>query len=108
MQEQLGWRAVLRSVKENAPYWAEKLPEMPTLLYDYLHGQKQLAQFQRDAMQQLLMHQQQLKQRVVYSIGAAAFIISATLLWNAAQPLWLVASAAVGALLCVFLSNKRG
>jgi ubiquinone biosynthesis protein len=108
MQEQLGWRAVLRSVKENAPYWAEKLPEMPTLLYDYLHGQKQLATFQREAMQQLLAQQQQLKLRVVYSIGAAAFIISATLLWNAAQPLWLVASAAVGALLCVFLSNKRG
>jgi len=34
MQEQVGWRAVFRSLKEQAPYWAEKLPEMPSLLYD--------------------------------------------------------------------------
>ena len=34
MQEQIGWRALLRNVKEQAPYWAEKLPEMPGLLYD--------------------------------------------------------------------------
>lgn len=108
MQEQLGWRAVLRSVKENAPYWVEKLPEMPTLLYDYLHGQKQLAQFQRDTMQQLLVHQQQLKQRIGYSIVAGALLISTTLLWVAAQPWWLVASAASGALICAILSSKRG
>lgn len=108
MQEQLGWRAVLRSVKENAPYWAEKLPEMPTLLYDYLHGQKQLAQLQRDTMQQLLVHQQQLKQRIAYSIGAGALLISTTLLWVAAQPWWLVASAASGAVICAILTSKRG
>ncbi len=108
MQEQLGWRAVLRSVKENAPYWAEKLPEMPTLLYDYLHGQKQLAQLQRDTMQQLLVHQQQLKQRIAYSIGAGALLISTTLLWVAAQPWWLVASAASGAVVCAILTSKRG
>ncbi|CAI8162716.1 MAG: putative protein kinase UbiB [Pseudidiomarina mangrovi] len=108
MQEQLGWRAVLRSVKENAPYWAEKLPEMPTLLYDYLHSQKQLAQFQRDAMQQLIVQQQQLKQRVGYSVGAAGLLISATLLWNAAQPWWLTAGAAAGAVICALLSSKRG
>jgi ubiquinone biosynthesis protein len=108
MQEQLGWRAVLRSVKENAPYWAEKLPEMPTLLYNYLHGQKQLAQFQRDTMQQLLVHQQQLKQRIFYSIGTGALLISTTLLWVAAQPWWLVASAASGAVICALLSSKRG
>ncbi|MCC5854199.1 MAG: ubiquinone biosynthesis regulatory protein kinase UbiB [Idiomarina sp.] len=36
MQEQIGWRAVLRSLKEQAPRWAEKLPEMPMLLYDTL------------------------------------------------------------------------
>jgi len=36
MQEQMGWRAMLRSVQEQAPRWAEKLPEMPMLLYDTL------------------------------------------------------------------------
>lgn len=108
MQEQLGWRAVLRSVKENAPYWAEKLPEMPTLLYDYLHGQKQLAQFQREAVAQLLLSQQQLKQRVGYSIGAGALVISSTLLYITAQPWWLTASAAAGAVICAMIGFKRG
>jgi len=36
--EQLGWRALLRNVKEEAPYWANTLPQLPRLLHKSLSG----------------------------------------------------------------------
>ncbi len=36
MKEQIGVRAMLSKVKDNLPFWSEKLPEMPDLLYDSL------------------------------------------------------------------------
>ena len=32
----VGVRAFVRRVRENAPYWSEKLPEIPGLIYDAL------------------------------------------------------------------------
>jgi len=36
MKEQMGPKAFYKSVKANAPFWAEKLPELPDLIYDNL------------------------------------------------------------------------
>src|SRR5258706_136911 len=33
MNEQVGWRALLRTLKNEAPYWATTLPELPRLLH---------------------------------------------------------------------------
>ncbi len=33
MKKQLGFRAFLRKIKENLPYWAEKFPDFPDLIY---------------------------------------------------------------------------
>jgi ubiquinone biosynthesis protein len=33
MSEQIGWRALLRTLKNEAPYWAATLPELPRLLH---------------------------------------------------------------------------
>ena len=33
MDEQVGWRALLRTLKSEAPYWAATLPELPRLLH---------------------------------------------------------------------------
>jgi len=33
MRKQLGFRAFLRKVKVNLPYWAEKFPDFPDLIY---------------------------------------------------------------------------
>lgn len=76
MQEQVGWRALVRSLQEQAPYWAEKLPEMPTLLYDTL---KQVRNSSRDAQRiaDVLIEQQ--KQAAVsrwWSLLAASLTIS--------------------------------
>ncbi|MGR5543141.1 ubiquinone biosynthesis regulatory protein kinase UbiB, partial [Vibrio campbellii] len=36
MMNQVGPKAVVNAVKDRAPFWAEKLPELPELLYDSL------------------------------------------------------------------------
>ncbi|MDX1705402.1 ubiquinone biosynthesis regulatory protein kinase UbiB [Pseudidiomarina sp.] len=91
MKEQLGWRAVVRAMKENAPYWAEKLPEMPILLHDYLSSQKQQQDFQRQAFVQFEADQQRLQRGIWWGFISGALLISTTLLWIDEQPWWLVA-----------------
>ena len=36
MGDQVGWRAVLRSVRQEAPYWAAALPQLPRLVHRML------------------------------------------------------------------------
>ncbi|WP_194756743.1 ubiquinone biosynthesis regulatory protein kinase UbiB [Aliidiomarina indica] len=76
MQEQIGWRALVRSLKEQAPYWAEKLPEMPTLLYDTL---KQVRNSSRNAQHYadvFLEHQKRAAVSRWWSLLAASLTIT--------------------------------
>ncbi|MCX4187411.1 ubiquinone biosynthesis regulatory protein kinase UbiB [Methylophaga sp. OBS4] len=34
MKEKLGWKAALKTLQQEAPHWAETLPEMPRMLHD--------------------------------------------------------------------------
>ena len=36
MSEQLGWRAMLRNLKQEAPAWARTLPQLPRLVHQAL------------------------------------------------------------------------
>jgi ubiquinone biosynthesis protein len=36
MNEQMGWRALVREMKEEAPYWAGTLPQLPRLAHQAL------------------------------------------------------------------------
>ena len=60
LKEQMGIKTMLKKVKDNLPYWSEKLPEMPDLLYDYLKNNRQLQQQQLALLEK--MQQQQAKQ----------------------------------------------
>ncbi|RZQ55534.1 ubiquinone biosynthesis regulatory protein kinase UbiB [Pseudidiomarina tainanensis] len=99
MKEQLGWRAVVRSIQENAPFWAEKLPEMPTLLYDYLKSQRPQALAQQQILAQMREAQQLQSQKIGWAALSSGLIMSTTILYVTEQPLWLVASTAVAAVL---------
>ncbi|WP_038906729.1 ubiquinone biosynthesis regulatory protein kinase UbiB [Dickeya oryzae] len=44
LKDQVGLPAMLRAFKEKAPFWAEKLPEIPELFYDSLRQHKMLKQ----------------------------------------------------------------
>jgi ubiquinone biosynthesis protein len=41
LKKQIGTKAFFRRIRENLPYWSEKLPEIPGLIYDALHHAKQ-------------------------------------------------------------------
>ncbi|CAB0151310.1 putative protein kinase UbiB [Pseudidiomarina piscicola] len=107
MKEQLGWRAVLRSVKEQAPYWAEKMPEMPTLLYDYLSTQKyQIAQ-QQAAAQALVHSQRQFAWRIWWGIASGALVVATALFWVTEQSHWLTAASGIFSVVSIAMSWRK-
>nr|WP_136252732.1 ubiquinone biosynthesis regulatory protein kinase UbiB [Ningiella ruwaisensis] len=57
MKEQIGPKAMFKQIKENLPFWSEKLPEMPDLLYDTMRQVKHLPRLLEQ------QHQEQLRQR---------------------------------------------
>ena len=40
MNEQVGWRALVRRLKDEAPQYAKLLPELPRLLHHALHARQ--------------------------------------------------------------------
>ncbi len=77
MSEQVGTRALLRGFKDNMPFIAEKMPDMPVLVYEAI---KKLAE--GDDREQQVKEIQQLRQTISYThrgtrlilIGAVLFV----------------------------------
>ncbi|WP_261816413.1 ubiquinone biosynthesis regulatory protein kinase UbiB [Vibrio gallicus] len=81
MGEQVGPQAVINSIKERAPFWAEKLPELPELLYDNLKHGKQLT----NKVDHLYQGYRQIKRQqatgqFLFGIGAT-FVVCSSLLF---------------------------
>ncbi len=74
VKQQMGPKAVASNIKDNLPFWGEKLPQIPDLVYDYLQYGKQ---HHRQAQQQakLLVQEQQSGFK-----GVALFVISGFLI----------------------------
>ena len=106
VKEQMGVKAVFTKIKENLPFWNEKLPEMPDLIYDYLKAGKE-SQFQQvQLMERIAQQQQANNQRLIFGVLAAGLFISSALLLN--QNNLLFASISVGAAaFCFILSFKK-
>ena len=83
MEEQVGVRAMMRSLKEDLPYLLEKLPEMPNLLHDALQRSaegEQMAQ-QIKQLQQLREDMQRSNTRSVVSTTGASLTLGAVLVY---------------------------
>ena len=80
MKEQIGLKAMYQKISTNLPYWAEKLPEIPDLVYDTLKQVKKLPEQQKIQfeLQQQQMRQQHRSSQLVI-IGATFFITAALL-----------------------------
>ncbi len=81
MANQVGPQAVINAVKEKAPFWAERLPELPELLYDSLKQGKAMNQ----KMDQLYFgyretKKQHAKGKLLFGIGATLVICAAILI----------------------------
>src|SRR5690606_12883124 len=47
LKKQVGVKAFLHRVRENIPYWSEKLPEIPGLIYDVLNQTREQNEYIR-------------------------------------------------------------
>lgn len=81
MQQQVGYKAVINAVKEKAPFWAEKLPELPELVYDALRQAKLQQRQVQGLYQQFAVHdKEQNKGRFLLGMGATLLLASTLLL----------------------------
>ncbi|MFP2770290.1 ubiquinone biosynthesis regulatory protein kinase UbiB [Oceanisphaera sp. KMM 10153] len=81
MQQQVGYKAVINAVKEKAPFWAEKLPDLPELVYDALR-QAKLQQRQVQGLYNQFSRQNkgQGQGRFLLAMGATILLASTLLL----------------------------
>jgi ubiquinone biosynthesis protein len=80
MKEQIGLKAMYQKITTNLPYWSEKLPEIPDLVYDTLKQVKTLPEQQKiqfEAQQQQLRHQHT---STLFMIMGTTFIIIGAIL----------------------------
>ncbi|MEI6895624.1 MAG: ubiquinone biosynthesis regulatory protein kinase UbiB [Colwellia sp.] len=82
VKEQMGVKAVFRKIKESLPFWNEKLPEMPDLVYDYLKTSRDNQHQQTQIMQTMLLQQSKQNKRVIYSVLVAAMIIAGAIFFS--------------------------
>jgi len=76
VKDQMGVKAVFSKIKENLPFWNEKLPEIPDLIYDYLKVGKENQLQQTLIMQKLLLQQTQQSKHIVISILIVGAVIA--------------------------------
>ncbi|MFY2510160.1 ubiquinone biosynthesis regulatory protein kinase UbiB [Vibrio pectenicida] len=91
MMNQVGPKALLNAVRDRAPFWAEKLPELPELLYDSLRQGKMINQ----RMDQLYYgyrasKRNQMTGKFLFGVGATLVVCSAILVTSPYEQLSLV------------------
>ncbi|MDX1303918.1 ubiquinone biosynthesis regulatory protein kinase UbiB [Photobacterium sp.] len=83
MSRQVGPQAIVEAIKNKTPYWAEKLPELPELLYDSLRQGKAMNQ-RIDKLYDNFMESRRYQglARFYLGIGATLVVCSAILFSN--------------------------
>jgi len=85
IRKQIGPQAAWQAIKEKAPFWAEKLPEMPDLVYDALTQIQHQQHLMQGLYQQQHKHQRRNAQ-AQYMLGTgAALLLSSVLLFPVHQ-----------------------
>ena len=82
VKDQMGINAVFKKVKDNLPFWNEKLPEIPDLVYDYLKKDKQAQQQQHQLFIRLQAQQQKCHKQLLLSIALATIVISCAIMFS--------------------------
>ncbi len=83
MREQIGPKAFLRHLKENAPLWAERLPQLPNKLYDLLEQTKDgrlKMELKPEQMQQLRREIRRANRRNYAAITGGSLLVSAAVI----------------------------
>ena len=98
IKDQIGLPAMVRAFKDRAPFWIEKLPELPELVYDSLK-QQQLMSYNLEKLTQQLEKQSTREGQSQYLLGVgAALLVGGTVLMLGkveVYPAWLMAAGVV-------------
>ncbi len=76
MSEQIGWRGLLRTLRQEAPHYATLLPQLPRLLHQSLENK--IARPNEDLLQKLLQQQQ----RNNNLLGLVSVLLLGVLAWE--------------------------
>lgn len=99
MSLQVGPKAFLRNIKEKAPTWMEKIPELPDLVFDSLQQNRHANQRLDNIYQEYLKSRKQNnKGRFLLGVGATLLIVAAVLYPNTHDQLPMFS--AIGAIIC--------
>ncbi|MEZ9822497.1 ubiquinone biosynthesis regulatory protein kinase UbiB [Shewanella sp. 10N.286.45.A1] len=88
MAEQVGPKAMAGKIKQQLPYWADQLPELPELIYDNLKMGRNLAKTHNKLLDRYLKHQQKAHKSNYLLITSASLVICGTILLNQDATLW--------------------
>ncbi|PRD13067.1 ubiquinone biosynthesis regulatory protein kinase UbiB [Pantoea coffeiphila] len=108
IKDQIGIPAIVRALKEKAPFWAEKLPELPELFYDSLRQHKHL-QHSVDRLVSELKDEKakQHQSRYLFGVGATLLLSGTAILLF--RPDWdlLSAGSVAGGIVAWLLGWRR-
>jgi ubiquinone biosynthesis protein len=83
MNEQIGFKAMFTKIKHNAPFWCEKLPDMPDLLFNTLQQLKALPELQEKQFREQQALQRKHQKSTLYGmLGSTGFILALLMFAN--------------------------
>lgn len=87
VKKQVGVRAFFRRVNENIPFWSEKLPEIPGLIYEVLNETRREKETLRFANEKMLLNNHYLRRNktvryFLFGIGLAFLLAVTLILWH--------------------------
>ncbi len=88
MSQQVGPKGMASKIKKEFPYWADKLPELPELVYDNLKMGKNFVKSQNQMLDRYIKLQQKAHKSNYLLITAAILVICGTILFNQDSTLW--------------------
>ncbi|WP_337879985.1 ubiquinone biosynthesis regulatory protein kinase UbiB [Rheinheimera sp.] len=104
VQQQMGPAALWRELKANLPFWAEKLPDMPGLLHNYLQQGPKNQQALLQQLQQLQLQQQEQTKKLACAVfGGMSFVATVLLLTSG----WTITAACGGLVTAAMLWKIR-
>ena len=95
VNEQMGIKALYRTTKQNLPYWIEKAPQVPELMYGSLQSISRLPNMKKELVEDYktlqLKQQQFFKRLTMFSISALSVLMITLFADIQNQPNWLAA-----------------
>lgn len=89
MKERMGVKAMIKNIKQQAPDWIEKLPQIPQLVFDNLQQNRQAGEVEYQRMIALQQAQEQRSRNTRRTLLLAATLAAATALAEPSVLAWV-------------------